>query len=364
MVDDLLDLIGQLVGRRVGGEEGGKPAESGGPALIAEHAAGLELLDEAGNGRAFAATATVGEFGLDDVEATLHQTPGIREAELDLLALGSTQTDLGHREVAQAGGVFVGKDALEAISGHGCDRTDPYAGPMAQPSSPTSVDALIFDFDGLIADTERVEFEAWRATWEEYGHVLALDEWVQCIGTVGGWDPLDELGRRVGAGFDADLATTRRRARHWPAIAALLAPLPGVVDLLDDADAAGIPTAIASSSDLDWVGPLVAQVGLADRFAHIAVFDGTCPAKPAPDLYLRACAGLGVDPASAVAFEDSPNGVAAAKAAGLRCVAVPHDLTRALDLSAADAVIDSLAGIRLDDLPALVSGPRSTRTPR
>lgn len=207
--------------------------------------------------------------------------------------------------------------------------------------------ALVFDFDGLLADTESPEWEAWRDTWADFGHELTLDEWCQCIGTRGGWDPLTALAARVGDGFDPDDAQARRRARHLPRIAAL-EPMPGVVDLLDAARAAGLATAVASSSDGDWVPALLTQLGLADRFANVTFYDGTCDAKPAPDLYLRACTALGVEPREAVAFEDSPNGVAAAKAAGLWCVAVPHAITRALDLSAADLLVDTLEGFDLD----------------
>jgi HAD superfamily hydrolase (TIGR01509 family) len=215
-----------------------------------------------------------------------------------------------------------------------------------------TIRALVFDFDGLIVDTEGPEYHAWKATWADYGHELALEEWVRCIGTndPDGWHPLEELAKRVGDGFDRGEANRRRQARHHPAIAALVDPLPGVVELLDQAERAGLATAIASSSGDDWVPVLLAQLGLAERFAHLSVFDGTCPAKPAPDLYLRACAALGVAPDEAVAFEDSPNGIAAAKAAGLWCVAVPHEITRALDLSRADLVVPTLADVDMNDL--------------
>jgi HAD superfamily hydrolase (TIGR01509 family) len=214
--------------------------------------------------------------------------------------------------------------------------------------------ALVFDFDGLICDTEGPEFEAWRDTWADFGHVLTLSDWVQTIGTSGGpedgsWHPLEELARRVGAGFDRDLAEARRRARHEPRIASL-DPLPGVVELLSEAHGRGVRTAVASSSTASWVRPLLTRFGIVDRFAHLSVYDGTCPGKPAPDLYLRACDALDVRPAEAVAFEDSPNGVAAAKAAGLWCVAVPHAITRGLDLAAADLVLETLEGVGLDDL--------------
>ena len=214
------------------------------------------------------------------------------------------------------------------------------------------VRALVFDFDGVIADTEGPEYEAWRATWEDFGHVLELEDWVLGIGTVGGWDPLGELATRVGDGFDPEDANARRRARHHPAIAALDRPMPGILDLLVEARAAGLRVGIASSSEDDWVVPLLGQLDLVDHFEHLSLYDGTCPAKPSPDLYLRACAALGVDPSEAVAVEDSPNGIAAAKAAGLWCVAVPHAITRSLDLSGADLVIDTLDGVALDELLA------------
>jgi HAD superfamily hydrolase (TIGR01509 family) len=214
--------------------------------------------------------------------------------------------------------------------------------------------ALVFDFDGVIADTESPEYRAWVDTWAEYGHELTLDEWVQCIGTndPDGWHPLTALAERMGEGFDSAEANRRRQARHHPDIHALDRPMPGIVDLLDQAEAAGLRTAIASSSGDDWVPVLLEQVGLGGRFAHLSIFDGTCPAKPAPDLYLRACAALGVAPDEAVAIEDSPNGIAAAKAAGMWCVAVPHELTSGLDLSLADLVIPTLDGVALDQLLA------------
>ncbi len=212
-----------------------------------------------------------------------------------------------------------------------------------------TIRALVFDFDGLIADTEGPEYEGWRETWAEFGHELTVEEWCQCIGTRGGWDPLTELALRVGTDVDVLEANERRRARHRPRIEAL-EPLPGVVDLLAAAQSASLATAIASSSDADWVPVLLVQLGLVDRFAHVSLYDGTCPPKPAPDLYLRACSALGVGPSEAIAFEDSPNGVASAKAAGLWCVAVPNPLTRTLDVSGADLVLDSLAGLSLDAL--------------
>lgn len=209
--------------------------------------------------------------------------------------------------------------------------------------------ALVFDFDGLIADTEAPEYRAWQEVWAEHGHELTLDQWCAAIGTVDGFDALTELGRLVGEGFDAADANARRRARHRPLLDGLTA-LPGVAAHLEAARERGLPVAVASSSPPSWVAEHLATVGLSDAFASISAYDGSCPPKPAPDLYLAACRSLDVDPSEALAYEDSPNGIAAAKAAGLRCVAVPHDLTRHLDLSKADLIVSSLADITLGEL--------------
>ena len=101
-------------------------------------------------------------------------------------------------------------------------------------------------------------------------------------------------------------------------------------------------TAIASSSPSDWVLPHLERLGLRERFAFVSCYDGGVAPKPAPDTYLAACAALGVRPVEAIAVEDSPHGITAAKRAGLRCVAVPHAITEQLDVTHADLVLRSL----------------------
>ena len=94
------------------------------------------------------------------------------------------------------------------------------------------------------------------------------------------------------------------------------------------------------------------RLALRHRFTHVVTAGGALKAKPAPDTYLEACARLGVDPGAALAVEDSPNGIAAAKAAGLTCVTVPNTITQGLDLSAADLRLSSLADRTLADVLA------------
>jgi len=124
---------------------------------------------------------------------------------------------------------------------------------------------------------------------------------------------------------------------------------PGIADWLAEAEAGGLGIAIASSSEAEWVLPLLERIGLHTRFSHVVNAGGPLRPKPAPDVYVEACRRLGVAPQRSIAIEDSPHGIAAAKAAGLRCVAVPHELTEPLDLSAADLRLASLAECSLSD---------------
>lgn len=211
--------------------------------------------------------------------------------------------------------------------------------------------ALVFDFDGLILDTERPVYEAWRQVYADHGVELDLERWQSIIGTADHFDPMDELEDALGRALERDALHDARRAQR-DALLAAEAVLPGVVELLAEAQADGLGIAVASSSPASWVEEHLERLGLIDHFAHLACFGPGLPAKPAPDLYLAAVAALGVDPGDAVALEDSAHGVTAAKAAGLWCVAVPHDLTRDLDLSGADWIVGSLRDVSVDGLRA------------
>lgn len=209
---------------------------------------------------------------------------------------------------------------------------------------------MIFDFDGLILDTERPEFEAWRYVFQKHGvEPLTVEEWAHCIGTRDALDPLDILAERLGEPLpDRDAAKAVGRPRHDELIA-LEEALPGVVDWLDEAHDLGLAVGVASSSHLEWVQGHLVRLGLIDRFACLSCFDDVLKPKPAPDLYLAACQSLGVAPREAIAVEDSRNGILAAKAAGMAAVAVPHGLTAHLDFSEADLRLASLAELPLRD---------------
>jgi HAD superfamily hydrolase (TIGR01509 family) len=209
--------------------------------------------------------------------------------------------------------------------------------------------AVVFDFDGLVLDTETSIYVAWQEVFDAHGcEPLTLEEWAREVGSVRVLDLVGMLHERATRPVDIDAVQAARVARR-DELLAVEAVLPGVEAWLDDAQRAGLPVAIASSSEPEWVHGHLTRLGLRDRFGHVSAREEHIPPKPAPDLYLHACDALGVVPHHALAIEDSPNGVAAAKAAGLWCVAVPNGVTRTLDFSAADLVAESLAHTSLAD---------------
>jgi HAD superfamily hydrolase (TIGR01509 family) len=210
--------------------------------------------------------------------------------------------------------------------------------------------ALIFDFDGMIVDTESAIYQAWRELYESQGHDLDLADYVHCVGsTFGQFNPIAELERRLGGALEWPplLATKDARIKE---LHLELDALPGVRKLLIDAHQRRVPCAIASSSDSRWVRRWLAQIGLLDYFAAIRTRDDVAEVKPAPDLFLSAAAALEVPPAECLVIEDSRNGLLAARAAGIPCVIVPGPITLGSDFSGAERVIPSLEAVTLDDL--------------
>ncbi len=214
--------------------------------------------------------------------------------------------------------------------------------------------ALLLDFDGLLYDTETSAYGAWEQMYAEHGVHLPLRTWVgEVIGRppgASGFDPVAELERLTGQRLDRDAVLAERDARRQAMLPHHL--IPGADALLDDARDAGIATAIVTSNSLVNVEGHLARAGSTHRFDAIVCADGDpVRGKPAPTLYLEALERLGLDPGEAIALEDSPNGVAAAQAAGLYCIAVPSEITRgAPGLEAADRTIGSLSELRASEL--------------
>jgi len=209
--------------------------------------------------------------------------------------------------------------------------------------------ALVFDFDGLILDTEEPVYRSWLEVYQAHGEELPFERWVQIVGsTTAGFHPQYHLEERLGRPLPKEVLD-RRIGRRTEMILAQ-AVLPGVVQHLDSARDLGLKLGVASSSTREWVAGHLARLGILDRFECLRCRDDVANAKPEPDLYLAVLECLGVDASEAIAIEDSPNGVAAARRAGMRCVAIPNSITARLDLSEADIRLTSLAELTLGQL--------------
>lgn len=211
-------------------------------------------------------------------------------------------------------------------------------------------DAVVFDLDGSIVDTEMVVHQAWAEIYARHGAVFSLEEWSTGVGTQGGFDPLAALLRRATRPLPATTDLVEWvRAREEELLSELNAR-PGVIEWISAAEEHGLGLAVASSSPEAWVVHRLRALGLREHFQAISTPSNGLPAKPAPDLYLDACRQLGVAPSRALAVEDSPNGIASARAAGLTCIAVPNPITASLDLSRAHLRLASLMERPLEHL--------------
>jgi HAD superfamily hydrolase (TIGR01509 family) len=209
--------------------------------------------------------------------------------------------------------------------------------------------AIVFDFDGLILDTEEPVYRSWVEVYEAHGAELPFERWVEIVGsTTIGFHPQRHLEQLLGRPLAREVLEHRIGRRTEFILAKEL--LPGIVQYIDDARSLGLRLGVASSSTSEWVKGHLGRLGILERFECIRCRDDVVNAKPAPDLYLAVLECLGVAASDAFAVEDSPNGVTAAKQAGLRCVAVPNSITLGLDLSHADVLLRSLSEVTLAQL--------------
>ena len=224
--------------------------------------------------------------------------------------------------------------------------------------------ALLFDFDGLLVDTESPSFDAWADVYRQHGHELTLDTWSAAIGTLDGFDPFADLEGRLGRPLDRDTVNERRRELEFAATD-LEELRDGVAEYLREAEQLGLARAIVSSSGDSWINRHLERLDLLEGWSCIVAANGDATvAKPLPTLYLAALDRLGVAADEAIAFEDSPNGITAAKAAGIYCVAVPNPTTETLDVTHADLVLVSLEEVPLADLIARVEAEQERTAAR
>ncbi len=223
------------------------------------------------------------------------------------------------------------------------------------------IDTVVFDFDGVILDTETPYYRSWQTVFRSHGVELELARWARYIGSgSGNFDACGYLEELIGRGVDRGQVTTARRRSYLRQVESQ--PLmPGVADRLAEARVLGLKLGVASSSSRGWVEGHLERLGIRKAFDSVKTADDVANVKPDPEIYRLVTAALGSAPENALAIEDSAHGVNAAKAAGLGCLAVPNSITRHLPLQNADRRVDSLeeitlAGLRADLICRSTSG--------
>ncbi|QKW13632.1 HAD family phosphatase [Verrucosispora sp. NA02020] len=218
-----------------------------------------------------------------------------------------------------------------------------------------TVKALIFDFDGLLMDTETTRLDSWRWEWRRHGLELDPAGFFADHGGDANEPRYAALAATVGPAYDRESSHALRMA-YRAELNAALEPAPGIVGWLDRAAELGIRLAVASSSPVTHVGAMLDRAGLRERFEVLATGEEVDAHKPDPAVYLLTLQRLGLPAQEAVAFEDTAHGVAAAHAAGLHCVAVPNPHADHARFTAADLLLASATDLSLDAVMAALAG--------
>jgi HAD superfamily hydrolase (TIGR01509 family) len=212
--------------------------------------------------------------------------------------------------------------------------------------------ACVFDMDGLMIDSEPLAMEAWQAALRPFGYSIDGRLFEQMLGL-----RQTECAMLLRDHFHLPLPietlTRRRNDTFLALLPGRLRAMPGLHELLAELRARGVKRAIATSGERRYVATVIRELELECAFDATVVAEDVTRGKPAPDVYLLAAQRLGLPPAECLVLEDALNGVAAAKAAGMTCVAVPNPLSRSQDFAAADKVMPSLLAVR-DNLDALM----------
>lgn len=213
------------------------------------------------------------------------------------------------------------------------------------------INGVIFDFDGLILDTETADLLAWQKIFIQYDVPFPRNIYNSGIGA----EYIDE--RLIS---EIKLISNHRKI-HSSAISHQFQQLkselvqakeilPGVLDRLDEAKSLQMKIGLASSSPSQWIDSNLHRLGILHYFDCIFTKDDVEKIKPNPEIFIKTAACLGLSTSQILVFEDSSNGIAAAKSAGLTTIAIPNQVTKGLDFSQAEMILDSLADVSLKEL--------------
>lgn len=216
-----------------------------------------------------------------------------------------------------------------------------------------AIQGIIFDFDGLICDTESTELRAWEKLYEDYDVPFPFEEYQKTIGAVHNDEtPLWLLKKSLND--QINLSDAKAKLHQYHKELNEIEPLrPGVLDYLQDAKIMGLKIGLASSSPLSWVGFHLDRLGIREYFECIKTYEDVHQTKPDPQLFLLTLACLNLAATKTIALEDSINGVLAAKSAGLITIVVPNAVTSRFTFENADLILTSLEEKPLEKLIAI-----------
>jgi beta-phosphoglucomutase len=211
------------------------------------------------------------------------------------------------------------------------------------------IKAVIFDMDGVLTDSEPLINEAAVAMFKERGVVVQPPDFLPFVGT-GENRYLGGVAEKYGLPLDIMAAKKRTYEIYLELVPDRLEAFPGACDLVRACRKAGLKVAVASSADLIKIEANLLKIGLPPtQWEAIVCAEDVLNKKPAPDIFLAAARKLGLAPAECVVIEDAINGIQAAKAAAMRCVAVAQTFPPA-QLHAADLVRNTMKDIAMEDL--------------
>jgi HAD superfamily hydrolase (TIGR01509 family) len=211
------------------------------------------------------------------------------------------------------------------------------------------IKALIFDFDGLIIDSETPDYLSWVEIYDQFKAELSREKWSSLVGGWGTFDPYQYLEDQIEQELDRGELRTRRRKRYRE-LCEQKPILPGVAQMIQQAKARTLKLAVASNSIGEWVNSHLKRLELYDYFDVVVTRDQVSIGKPNPEMYLKALDLLGITANEAIAFEDSRTGSMGAKRAGIYTIAIPNEMTRNLDFSHCDHVVASMQLLNIDDM--------------
>ena len=211
---------------------------------------------------------------------------------------------------------------------------------------------IIFDFDGVLVDTEWAIYQSWVHLYAREGQEISIATYAPCLGAgYSHWDPAAHLEKLTGKKYDWEKETPARQAM-LEADLERSGLMDGALELLDWCAGQGIGLAVASSSSRRWVQGWLEKLGIYDRFAGVFTRTDGYPVKPSPALFEAAQQCLGLEKADCLIIEDSENGTIAAQNAAIPCVAIPNRMTESSDFSRASyrcaslrALLNALRGL-------------------